>query len=135
MSLPINLHSQFISMNHAILADMVFRFHELNRLFGESLVLTLDNQGWEIFDCNVSKTIIRHEFKHLKAMCEDMSKLLRAKTDFFLGFDLPSPKYKRNQRWAYKSLLKFYTEKEIYLLSNSFGYGKINKVKDLENHY
>lgn len=131
--MPINRYNQFITSNQNQIVKVVTSFMELNRYFGESLVLNLDSQGWEVFDCNIPKTIIRHEFKHTKALVEDMRRLLFAKVDFILGFEIRSNKSKKNQRWAYKSLLRYYSEIEIYKLTKIFGHEQRYEIQDMEN--
>lgn len=109
--IPKNYYQQFLSRNSHELVEMVQSFNELNQIHGNSFGLYLDMNGWEVIDLNFSKTIIRHEYKHLRGLTIDL-KCLRDSYSV-VGCFLWSKKPKKNLTHAVKHLLKYYTNEEF----------------------
>lgn len=65
----------FLSRNQQEIAEVISLFKELTSCYDNQLVLYLDQFDWEIFDTRCAIPVIRHRFKHLKNLREDLIKL------------------------------------------------------------
>lgn len=70
-------NSQYISRNIMDIAEVIIRFKELNASYSDNLCLYLDSQIWEVFDQRRGITIIRHDFKHVRQLLDDMRMFTR----------------------------------------------------------
>ena len=115
-----SLHEQLISRNALELSDVIRAFHELNGCYQDQYTIYLDSQVWELFDTRVSKTIIRHEFKHFNKFRSDMRKLQRDIINVtILGQSLARGyKPKLTDVWSIKSILKLYDINDKYFFHN-----------------
>lgn len=126
-------NSQFISRNIVEIADVIIRFRELNSCYSDNLALYLDATSWEVFDVRRSIVLIRHEFKHVRQLLEDMKQY---KNDFVnlgvLNYSLShSRTIKHAEAISVKRLYKVYGD-DNYLFNNSnlkkYIYGKFEKT-------
>ena len=69
-------YRQFIDRNSCDISDCIRLFHELNHLYDNQLILSLDSRHWEIFDLRTSRSIARIEFKHIKELRHFISTLI-----------------------------------------------------------
>ena len=114
------IHEQLISRNVLELADVIRSFHELNTCYQDQFTIYLDSQVWELFDTRVSRTIIRHEFKHFNKFRSDMRKLQRDILNVtVLGQSLGRGyKPKPVDVWSIKSILNLYGINDKYFFHN-----------------
>lgn len=68
---------QFMTRNMHDLAEVIIRFKELDSVYHGNLSLYLDSASWEVFDVRRGITIIRHDFKHVRSLLEDMRLFIR----------------------------------------------------------
>lgn len=113
------MYKQFNTSYRSELAELISMFHELNEVHQKTLCLYLDSDIWEIFDQRFCTTIIRHKYKHVKAMIEDMRTLHRAVIEAgTLKYRLDRPT--RLQTWSVNHLKKLYPEHYKFFI-----YGKL----------
>ena len=112
------MNQQFNISYRNELAEVIAQFRDLNDLYNSNLTLTLDNFGWEIFDMRVCRTIIRHDYKKVKHLLEDIHRMKNS------IIRVGCVKYRRGNRpsssefWAYKYLLNMYNDSEIKYFTN-----------------
>lgn len=128
-------NAQFISSNIMDIAEVVIRFKELDSLYSNNLSLYLDSDVWEIFDRRRGITIIRHDFKHVNQLIQDIKRLVQ---DFAnvnsLNFGLSSKRtIKLHEAVSVKHLFKIYGF-DNYIFRNDnlkrYLYGKFKEKKD-----
>lgn len=130
--IPKNLHEQFLSRNHYELSLVIQAFHELMDIFPNRFALYLDSNGWEVFDMDFAKVVIRHKFKHLSAMRSDILELCRDFANIGACVSLRSAP-KQKTCWSEKRLLRIYTEMEIYKMFPTYEQRKKAKAM-ADNH-
>lgn len=125
------MNEQFISRNIHELTQVLLAYRELLDSASQ-MVLYMDKDSWEVFDPNVGRTIIRHDFKHLRDMTLDIKKFRQDLINVGCMFYRLSNnrQVKRQETWSYKSLQKKYSQQEIYRI-----YGKNYEIKDLADSY
>ena len=106
------MNEQFLSRNQNEIAMVISTFRELQSV-REHYVLYLDTNGWEVFDPITSKAVIRHSFKHLRNLIEDMKELRRAIVNVSCIQFNKSGKPDQVQSLAIKRLKRYYTNLEI----------------------
>lgn len=128
-------NAQFISRNIMEIAEVIIRFKELNACYSNNLCLYLDASIWEVFDQRRGLTIIRHDFKHVRQLLEDMKKFTRD----FTNLCSANIRLSRHQTLklpevvSIKHLFKVYGH-DHYLFQNEnikkYIYGKFEEKKD-----
>ena len=110
------MNEQFISRNQNEMLQVFLQYRELLNVKSH-YVMYMDAESWELFDPNVGRTIIRHDFKHLKSMIEDLYKLRydlgNVGAKLFGSANNHIRREKQSETWSYKALLKLYSETEI----------------------
>ena len=72
------MNEQYTYSNRDRIAEVIARFRELDDNYNNNLCLYMDSKFWEVFDTRICKTIIRHEYKHIGKLLEDISRLNNA---------------------------------------------------------
>lgn len=115
-------NAQFISRNITELADVIIKFRELNDCYDDNLILSLEQNYWEVFDLRLCKPIYRCEFKHIKPLTEFL---------FQLRIDLGRIYILRET----KKLPNVAEASSIKRLYRLFGYDEYIFKSNLLNHY
>lgn len=108
--MPKNNYEQFTTRNMNELAEVIQSFHELLSV-SPRYTLYLDVNGWEVFDTDFGKSVIRHNFKNLKAMRVDIITLMRDLVN--IGSAQYSNRIKSSVTWSEKHLLTIYSQYEL----------------------
>lgn len=114
------MNEQFLSRNQNEINAVFMAYRDLLSVRSH-YVMYMDLESWELFDPNVGRTIIRHKFKHIKTLHEDLVKFRHdiINTGFMLQRTQSKPTH--SETCSYKAMLKIYNEKELNQL-----YGKTN---------
>lgn len=134
-------HEQLISRNRFELSDVIACFNEVNSTYRNYYGLFLDHRYWELIDLRLSKTIIRHDFKHFNQFVADLKRLNRSLVDAFGAYSRlsRSQKPKSGEIWSIKYLLRFYDLDDQYmfhpLLKNYIENGLSKKIEVVADHY
>ena len=126
-------YRQFIDRNSCDISDCIRLFHELNHLYDNQLILSLDSRHWEIFDLRTSRSIARIEFKHIKELRHFISTLIHdiSTVGFHNSCYRGQKKLGRSAYCSIKRLLNLYGFDEYFItnrnLINYIIYGEINK--------
>lgn len=68
-------NTQFTTRNQNELADILITFRDLNTVCDKQLILSLEQDFWEIFDLRACNPIYRCPFKHIKGLKDFMVRL------------------------------------------------------------
>ena len=107
------MNNQFNSRNQYELAQIIVDFRELSALHDKQFTLYLDVDYWEIFDMRFGKTIIRHEYKHIRKLHEDILHLTNSIMHVGCIKFRPNKQPNTNQSWALKFLKTLYNDDEL----------------------
>lgn len=121
------INEQFITRNHNLLADVILSYRQLEEIYEGNVCLYLDSNSWEVFDMRCAKVLIRHEFKHLTSLIEDLKKLRLDMINLGYYSTYTKSVKQQNARWAWKRLSKLYNEEEL----KYFTHGKIYKDENM----
>lgn len=133
-------NAQFISSNIMDIAEVIIRFKELDACYSNNLCLYLDSDIWEVFDQRRGITIIRHDFKHVHQLIQDMKRFIN---DFanvnMLNLGLSKRRtIKTHEAVSIKHLFKVYGF-DTYLFKNNnlrnYIYGKFKEKENQRDNY
>lgn len=132
--------AQFISRNMQELAEVIIRFKNLDAVYHGNLSLYLDGDIWEVFDMRRAIPLFRHDFKHIRQLCQDM----RILTNDFANLGMVIHSISRGRRpnhgeaVSIKHLYRIYGMDE-YLFTNKFIkeyiYGKYEEKENQGDNY
>lgn len=115
------------------LAEVIIRFKELDSVYNGNLSLYLDSDLWEVVDLRRGITIIRHDFKHVRALIDDLRLFTRDFTNLYWANTRASRGQNLNLKEAVSvKHLYFVYGMDSYLFTNnslkSYIYGKFKKT-------
>lgn len=110
-------YTQFIGRNSYELMELMRSFHEVNRYYGNQLLLTLDATDWELFDLRISRPLLRVPFKklndlrlYLRNLYYDMS-CIRMLNSIYNG----SRKLKKSELYSCRRILNLYGFDDFFI--------------------
>ena len=114
-------YTQFISRNQYELSELMRTFHEVNHFYSNMFLLTLDANEWELYDCRVSRSIVRFPFKklndfrtYLRNLMYDMANIISL-NKFYNG----ARKLKRLELSSCRRILNLYGFDEYFITNKS----------------
>lgn len=118
------IKDQFISRYGCDIANIFSVFNDLQACHNGNFVIYYDGRTWEVFDCLLGVTPIRHDARHvldfvraIKLLHEDILNVMS------IG-KLNRPRDKQSQTCSLKHLKNQYPENWSYFLPKNSSYGK-----------